>query len=182
MSLCTLSHFEHPGWAWNRVEESQRSGLAVGAVTVHNHPLNCQNLVVQEGRWLLFSRLEASPYFLGSLLVAYKWDPNHHGQDAVSTNPVVSLFPARAFAPYLCNSIWSVSSWPLLICQWPPNPVTQKTVHLELTSKWRAIFPSHQEAERTLKRLEHWVVLPSANHLGLQAGSCCLAALTLGTV
>ena len=56
-------------------------------------------------------------------------------KDVVSTNPVVPSFLARAFVPYLCNSIWSFSSQPLLSCQWPPNPATQKTRHWEPTFK-----------------------------------------------
>ena len=170
-----------PGWAWNKVEEFQRSGLAAGAVMVCDCPLNCQNPVVWEGRWLLFPRSEASPCLLGSPLVVCKWNPNQCGKDMVSANPVGSSFLARAFAPYLCNSIQSFSSQPLLSCQWLPNPATQKTRHWEPTSQPRAIFPSHQEAKRTLKRWEHWAA-PPTHHPSLWPGSCHLAALTLGTV
>ena len=137
---------------------------------VHDHPLNCQNLVVWEGRWLPFWRSEASPCFLGSPLVADKQNPNHCGKDAVSTNPVVSSFLARAFVPNLCDLIWSFSSWPLLLHQLVPNPVTWKTGHLESTSKLRATLPCHQEAERTLERQEHQAVPAPTCHLGLWPG------------
>ena len=89
-----------------------------------------------------------------------KWNPNHCGKDVVSTYPVVSSFLARAFAPNLCDLIQSFSSWPLLPCQWPPNPATWKTGHLEPTSRLRAILPCLQEAEGTMKRWEHQAVLP----------------------
>ena len=55
---------------------------------VCNHPLNCQNPVVLEGRWLPIPRSEASPHLQGSPLVTYKWNPNCHGKGMVSTNPV----------------------------------------------------------------------------------------------
>ena len=79
--------------------------------------------MVWEGRWLPFSRLEASPCLLGSLLVVDKQNPNPCGKDAVSANPVVSSFFARAFVPNLCDLIQSFSSQPLLLHEWPPNPI-----------------------------------------------------------
>ena len=60
--------------------------------------------MVWEGRWLPFPRSETSPCLWGSLLVADKQNPNHHGKDMVSTNPVVSSFLARAFVPNLCDN------------------------------------------------------------------------------
>ena len=45
--------------------------------------------------------------------MADKQNPNHHGRDTVllvlevSANPVVSPLLARAFAPELCDLIWS---------------------------------------------------------------------------
>ena len=111
--------------------------------------------MVQEGRWLPFPRSEVSPHLQESLLVADKWNPNHHGKDAVSANPVVSSFLARAFAPELFDLIQSFSSQPLLSCQWPPNPVTWVTKCLEPTSRWKATHPYHQGAEKAQKRWEH---------------------------
>ena len=93
--------------------------------------------MVWKGRWLPIPRLAASPHLIGSPLVAYKQNPNNHQKDALSTNPVVSSFLARAFAPNLYNLVQSFSSWPLLLHHWPPNLVTWKTRHLELTSRLR---------------------------------------------
>ena len=59
--------------------------------------------MVQEGRWLPFSRSEVSPPLLGSPLVAYKWNPKHCGKDVVSTNTVVSSFSCKG----LCTQfVW----------------------------------------------------------------------------
>ena len=80
--------------------------------------------------------------------MADKWNPIHHGKDAVGTNPVVSSFLARAFVPNLCELIQSFSSQPLLLHQWPPNPVTWKTEHLELTSKLRATLPMPSRGQK----------------------------------
>ena len=79
----------------------------------------------------------------------------------VSTNPVVSSFFARAFVPNLCNLIQSFSSQPLLLCQWPPNPATWMTRHLEPTSRTRATLPHYQEAKRTLKGMDALGSAPS---------------------
>ena len=85
--------------------------------------------------------------------MAGKWNPKQSPwKDVVSANPVVSLFLARAFVPNLCNLIQSLSSQPLLSCQWPPNLATWTTRHLEPTFRLRVTLPYHQEAERTLKR------------------------------
>ena len=122
------SHFWHP-WVGlkqcGRIPKVWFSSRSCGGL-----PLNCLKslklpyLVVHEGWWLPFPRSEVSPHLERSPLVANKWISNHHGQDMVSANPVVSLFLLRAFAPELGELIWSFSSWPLLLCQWPPYPVT----------------------------------------------------------
>ena len=145
-------------------------------------PLNCQNPVVWQGRLLPFPRSEASPCLLGSLLVVVKGNPNHHGNDAVSANPVVSSFLARAFATNLCDLSQSFSLWPLLLHQWLPNPVTWKTGCLEPTSRLRATLPYHQEAERTLKRWKHWAAPPPIHHLSLWPGIHHLITLIPGTI
>ena len=140
-----------PGWAQNRVEESWRSGLAAGFVIVHDCSLNCQNPVVQEGRWLAFPGWKFL-CLLGKPLVVDKENPYHCGKDAVSANAVVSLFLARAFVPNLNDLIQSFSSQPLLSDQWPSNLVTWRARPLEPTSRLKATLPCHQEPEWTLKR------------------------------
>ena len=92
------------------------------------------------------------------------------------------LFLVRAFAPKLCKLIWSFSSWPLLLHQWPPNPVIWKTRCLEPTSRVRATLPYHQEAERILKRWDLQAVPPATHHLGLWQGNCHLVTLIPSTV
>ena len=57
-------------------------------------------------------------------LVAYKQSPNQCVKGMVNANQVVFSFLGRAFAPDLCDLIWSFSSWPLQSCQWLPDPAT----------------------------------------------------------
>ena len=179
-SLCTHHISDIPGWVQNRVEETWMSGSAAEAVTVHDHPLNCQNLVVWEGRWLSFPRSEASPCLRGSPLVVDKQNPNHHGKDAVSTNPVVFYFLQAPLHPNCAN--WSRVLVYGHYCHINGHQIQWLGYQTSGANLLRATLLYHQEAERTLKRQEHWAVPPPTHHLGLQWGSHHLVALIPSTV
>ena len=152
----------------------------MGAVTDHNHPLNCQIQWFKEVSDYLFPGRRCPHVCKGSSLVAYKWSPNQCVKDAVNANQVVFSFLARAFVSNLCDLIWSFSSWPLQSCQWLPDAVTYKTKCLEPTSRQRATWAWSPNVERALKRWEHWAVPPPACHLGPWPEDHCPTILILG--
>ena len=85
----------------------------------HNHPLNCQIWWFEEVSDYLFPG-RRHPICKGAPLVAYKQNANQCDKDIANANQVF-FFLAGAFAPDSCDLIWSFSSWPLQLCQWPPR-------------------------------------------------------------
>ena len=93
------------------------------------------------------------------------------------------LFLARAFAPNLCDLIWSFSSWPLQVMSMTTrfSDIEDQTSGANLQIEGH-MHMCHPKVKRALKRWEHWPIPPPTHHLGPQPGGHCpQPVLTLGT-
>ena len=123
-SLCAQSPFWHP---W--VDLIQSAGIlkiwfGSGSFDRSRPSLKLPSRWFEEASDYLFLGRRHPHVCKGSPIVAYIWSPNLCVKDVVNANQVVFSFLARAFAPNLCDLIWSFSSWPLQSCQWHPESVT----------------------------------------------------------
>ena len=113
--------------------------------------------------------------------MVYKWNPNHHGKDTVSANPVVSSFLARAFVPFV-QLILEFQFTATTIMSMATKSSDSEDWTLGANLQTEGHIPKPSKGQKDPEETEALGVLSPTCHLGLQPGSNCLAALTLDTV